>query len=194
MMKVKHSFLVFAAAFLMVMPAFAKTGVVYQRQDSLRIVSLLQQAKAMKKKPANWMMWLGRQFVGWLTNMRARDLPCTPLAVAYALVTMDSCTLFIAPGRLNDADAKTLADNGVSLRDYPELIDVAKDAFLACDVEPQVLPIRGGTDGAQLSFRGLPCPNLSTGGYCYHGVNEFVPVSSLVKMTDVLQELVARFA
>ena len=51
MMKVKHSFLVFAAAFLMVMPAFAKTGVVYQRQDSLRIVSLLQQAKAMKKKP-----------------------------------------------------------------------------------------------------------------------------------------------
>ena len=42
--------------------------------------------------------------------------------------------------------------------------------------------------------RGLPCPNLSTGGYCYHGVNEFVPVSSLVKMTDVLQELVARFA
>ena len=52
-MKVKHSFLVFAAAFLMVMPAFAKTGVVYQRQDSLRIVSLLQQAKAMKKKPAN---------------------------------------------------------------------------------------------------------------------------------------------
>ena len=48
--------------------------------------------------------------------------------------------------------------------------------------------------GAQLSFRGLPCPNLSTGGYCYHGVNEFVPVSSLVKMTDVLQELVARFA
>ena len=80
------------------------------------------------------------------------------------------------------------------VRDYPELIDVAKDAFLACDVEPQVLPIRGGTDGAQLSFRGLPCPNLSTGGYCYHGVNEFVPVSSLVKMTDVLQELVARFA
>lgn len=48
----------------------------------------------------------GLDCVGWLTNMRARDLPCTPLAVAYALVTMDSCTLFIAPGRLNDADAK----------------------------------------------------------------------------------------
>ncbi len=80
------------------------------------------------------------------------------------------------------------------VRDYPELIDIAKKAYLTCGIEPQVLPIRGGTDGAQLSFRGLPCPNLSTGGYCYHGVNEFVPVSSLVKMTDVLQELVARFA
>ncbi len=45
------------------------------------------------------------------------------------------------------------------VRDYPELIDVAKEAYLACGVEPQVLPIRGGTDGAQLSFRGLPCPN-----------------------------------
>ena len=44
------------------------------------------------------------------------------------------------------------------VRDYPELIDVAKEAYLACGVEPQVLPIRGGTDGAQLSFRGLPCP------------------------------------
>lgn len=78
--------------------------------------------------------------------------------------------------------------------DYPELIDVAKEAFSAAGVEPRVLPIRGGTDGAQLSFRGLPCPNLSTGGYCCHGVNEFIPVSSLEKMVDVLQELVARFA
>ncbi|OUP06726.1 peptidase T [Collinsella sp. An2] len=78
--------------------------------------------------------------------------------------------------------------------DYPELIDVAKEAFSAAGVEPRVLPIRGGTDGAQLSFRGLPCPNLSTGGYCCHGVNEFIPVSSLEKMVNVLQELVARFA
>ena len=77
---------------------------------------------------------------------------------------------------------------------YPELIDEAREAFAAAGVEARVLPIRGGTDGAQLSFRGLPCPNLSTGAYCCHGVNEFIPVSSLVKMVDVLQELVARFA
>ena len=77
---------------------------------------------------------------------------------------------------------------------YPELIDKAKEAFAAAGIEPRVLPIRGGTDGAQLSFRGLPCPNLSTGGWCCHGVNEFIPVSSLVAMVDVLQELVMRFA
>lgn len=78
--------------------------------------------------------------------------------------------------------------------DYPELIDAAKEAFSAAGVEPRVLPIRGGTDGAQLSFRGLPCPNLSTGGYCCHGVNEFVPVRSLETMVNVLEALVARFA
>ena len=77
---------------------------------------------------------------------------------------------------------------------YPELIDLAKESFSAAGIEPHVIPIRGGTDGAQLSFRGLPCPNLSTGAYCCHGVNEFIPVASLQKMVDVLQELVARFA
>ena len=89
----------------------------------------------LKKAGATALAVTGLDCVGWLTNMRARDLPCTPLAVAYALVTMDSCTLFIAPGRLNDADAKTLADNGVSLRDYPELINTvhalpAEEVFL----------------------------------------------------------------
>ena len=80
------------------------------------------------------------------------------------------------------------------VRDHLELIDRAQEAFTAAGIEPRVLPIRGGTDGAQLSFRGLPCPNLSTGGYCCHGVNEFIPVSSLERMVNVLQELVALFA
>lgn len=78
--------------------------------------------------------------------------------------------------------------------DHPELIERAEQAFSAADVVPKVIPIRGGTDGAQLSFRGLPCPNLSTGAYCCHGVNEFIPVSSLEKMVEVLVELVGRFA
>ena len=78
--------------------------------------------------------------------------------------------------------------------DYPELIDEAKSAFADVGVEANVIPIRGGTDGAQLSFRGLPCPNLSTGAYCCHGVNEFIPVRSLETMVEVLKSLVARFA
>lgn len=78
--------------------------------------------------------------------------------------------------------------------DHPELIERAEQAFFAAGVVPKVIPIRGGTDGAQLSFRGLPCPNLSTGAYCCHGVNEFIPVSSLEKMVEVLVELVGRFA
>ena len=80
------------------------------------------------------------------------------------------------------------------LVDMPFLVDRAKAAFEAVGVEPFVEPIRGGTDGAQLTFRGLPCPNLSTGAFAFHSVREFVPVSSLEKMVDVLEKLVASFA
>ena len=56
-------------------------------------------------------------------------------------------------------------------------------------VEPRDVPIRGGTDGARLSYLGLPCPNLSTGGYHFHGVYEYIPVESLEKMTEMLVHL-----
>lgn len=52
------------------------------------------------------------------------------------------------------------------------------------------VPIRGGTDGARLSFMGLPCPNLSTGGYQFHGIYEFIPVRALELMPEVLLEIV----
>ena len=73
---------------------------------------------------------------------------------------------------------------------HPEILARAEKAFRDNGVEPIVQPIRGGTDGAQLSFRGLPCPNLSTGGFNYHGRKELVPVPSLEKMADVLVSLV----
>ena len=69
------------------------------------------------------------------------------------------------------------------------LIDDAKSAFKACNVEPRVIPIRGGTDGAMLSYKGLPCPNLSTGGHNFHSNTEYIPVQSLEKMVDVLVEI-----
>ena len=74
------------------------------------------------------------------------------------------------------------------------LIRNALEANRAAGVEPHVVPVRGGTDGAQLTFRGLPCPNLATGTYNMHSVREFVPVRSLEQSVDVLRELVARFA
>ena len=73
---------------------------------------------------------------------------------------------------------------------HPEILERAKAAFLCNGVQPIVQPIRGGTDGAQLSFRGLPCPNLSTGGYNFHGRKELIPVSALETMTDVLVSIV----
>jgi tripeptide aminopeptidase len=70
------------------------------------------------------------------------------------------------------------------------LIDNAEAAMKSCGVTPKIVPIRGGTDGARLSYEGLPCPNLSTGGENAHSIHEFIPVSALEKMTDVILELV----
>lgn len=71
------------------------------------------------------------------------------------------------------------------------LIDNAKAAMQAAGVTPIVQPIRGGTDGARLSYMGLPCPNLSTGGINFHSVRECIPEGALVKMVEVLLRLVA---
>ena len=72
---------------------------------------------------------------------------------------------------------------------YMFLIDNAKKAMEDAGVTPEISIIRGGTDGAVLSYKGLPCPNLSTGGENYHGIHEFIPVSALYKMTDVIVNL-----
>lgn len=69
------------------------------------------------------------------------------------------------------------------------VIDIAKQAIENVGVTPKVQPIRGGTDGAQLSFKGLPCPNIFAGGLNFHGRFEFVPVSSMEKATDVVVEI-----
>ena len=73
---------------------------------------------------------------------------------------------------------------------HMHLIENAKRAMQTVGVEPCVVPIRGGTDGARLSYMGLPCPNLSTGGANFHGVHELIPVDSMHKMVEVLVELV----
>ena len=74
------------------------------------------------------------------------------------------------------------------------LIERALDANREVGIEPSIVAVRGGTDGAQLTFRGLPCPNIATGGYNAHSVREFIPVSSLEVTVDLLEHLVAKFA
>lgn len=74
------------------------------------------------------------------------------------------------------------------------LVDYALEANREVGIEPVLVPARGGTDGAQLTFRGLPCPNIATGGYNAHSVREFIPVSSLELTVDLLERLVAKFA
>ena len=72
------------------------------------------------------------------------------------------------------------------------LIDNARAAFTENGVEPKSVPIRGGTDGARLSYEGLPCPNLSTGGYNFHSCREFIPVEAMKKMVKVLKSIATR--
>ena len=77
---------------------------------------------------------------------------------------------------------------------HMHLIDNARKAFAQCGVEAQTVPIRGGTDGARLSYMGLPCPNLSTGGHNFHGRFEYIPVESMDKMTETLVNIVKIYA
>lgn len=76
------------------------------------------------------------------------------------------------------------------IEQHPQLIENAEAAMRNCGVEPHCAVVRGGTDGAALSFRGIPCPNLCTGGHNCHGRFEFITVQSLNKVTEILEELV----
>ena len=74
------------------------------------------------------------------------------------------------------------------------IIDLAKEAMRAADIEPVEEPIRGGTDGANLSYMGLPCPNLFTGGQNYHGRFEYIPIQSMEKAVEVVLNIVKLLA
>jgi tripeptide aminopeptidase len=66
------------------------------------------------------------------------------------------------------------------------IVDIAEDAMKALDIKPLIKPIRGGTDGSQLSYMGLPCPNIFAGGHNFHGRYEYVPVESMQKAIEVI--------
>src|SRR5690606_28645272 len=66
------------------------------------------------------------------------------------------------------------------------IVDIAREAMLKAGITPNVKAIRGGTDGARLSYEGLPCPNVFAGGHNFHGPYEFIPVSSMFKAVEVI--------
>ncbi|MGR5077967.1 peptidase T [Photobacterium swingsii] len=86
-----------------------------------------------------------------------------------------------------------LTDSYYNMREmvepHPHIIEYAKEAMIACDVQPDIKPIRGGTDGARLSFKGLPCPNIFTGGYNFHGIHEFITVEGMELAVKVIVKL-----
>jgi tripeptide aminopeptidase len=69
------------------------------------------------------------------------------------------------------------------------IIEAAVEAYRTAGIEPIIKPVRGGTDGARLSFMGLPCPNLFTGGHNYHGRYEYIPLQSMEKAVEVVVNL-----
>ena len=87
-----------------------------------------------------------------------------------------------------------LKDQYFNMREQVEktfhVVETAKKAMEEIGIIPKVVPIRGGTDGARLSFMGLPCPNIFAGGHNFHGKMEYVPVESMVKAVEVILKII----
>ncbi|EKO3658907.1 peptidase T [Vibrio metschnikovii] len=105
--------------------------------------------------------------------------------------------------RLNQSLAKghielVITDQYANMKEqvmaHPHIIELAQSAMLECGISPIIKPIRGGTDGARLSFMGLPCPNLFTGGYNFHGIHEFITIEGMEKAVQVIVKLAEKTA
>jgi tripeptide aminopeptidase len=92
-----------------------------------------------------------------------------------------------------DAIEITIKDQYFNMREKVEpvmhIVDVAEQAMKDLDIKPLIKAIRGGTDGSQLSYKGLPCPNIFAGGHNFHGRYEYVPVESMIKATQVIVKI-----
>ena len=82
---------------------------------------------------------------------------------------------------------------GEKITPVMEIVDIAKNVMVALDIEPLIIPIRGGTDGSQLSFMGMPTPNIFTGGENYHGKYEYISVDAMEKATEVMKGIIQSF-
>jgi len=93
--------------------------------------------------------------------------------------------------------ALDLKDQYYNMREKVEpvkfVVDIAEEAMKDLDINPLIIPIRGGTDGARLSFMGLPCPNIFTGGLNFHSKNECIPVKSMEKCTQLIVKIAEKY-
>ena len=80
------------------------------------------------------------------------------------------------------------------IKEHPELIDRTKKVMKENDIDPITKPIRGGTDGVDISFNGIPCPNLGTGGHNFHSVYEYIAVEEIEQTTNLLISIVKEFS
>ncbi len=109
-----------------------------------------------------------------------------------------SCVNFINRKYGAGTCSAKIQDQYYNMREQVEphkfIVEIAEQAIEMAGIKPKVKPIRGGTDGANLSFKGLPCPNLFAGGLNFHGKMEFVPVQSMEKAVEVILNIIAKFA
>ncbi len=75
------------------------------------------------------------------------------------------------------------------IAEHMDIIELAKKSMEECKITPKIQPIRGGTDGARLSFMGLPCPNIFTGGHNFHGPYEYIPLESMEKAVELIVKI-----
>ncbi len=107
---------------------------------------------------------------------------------------VDELNAKLAKGSVELVIRDSYANMKEMVEPHPHIIELARVAMEACDVEPLIKPIRGGTDGARLSFMGLPCPNIFTGGYNFHGIHEFITIEGMEQAVSVIVALAEKTA
>ena len=121
-----------------------------------------------------------------------RDHDAAKFAAKKAL--MQSAAAFLCEKYGAGTVELTLKDSYYNMKEqilpHFHLIETAKAAMERVGVAPEIIPVRGGTDGARLSYMGLPCPNLGTGGHNAHGVLEFIPIQSMETVVEILKAIV----
>lgn len=113
-------------------------------------------------------------------------------------VFVQKCVDFINEKYGADTATAVIKDSYYNMREQVEphmhIVEKAVKAMEMAGIKPKIQPIRGGTDGANLSFRGLPCPNIFAGGLNFHGKMEFVPLQSMEKASEVILNIISLFA